>query len=193
MKKLNKKYLGVTTLAMALIIGASANVYATTTDIGVETAKSIALEHAGFTELEATGITCKKDFDNGIFEYDIEFWVENIEYDYEINLSTGVIIEYDWDIEKTNSSKNSKDDKNITTNTEQLALENDYIGQDKAQEIALLHAAVTEDNVTQLKTEFDIERGVAEYEVEWNVGKMEYEYTIDATTGDILKYDVELD
>ena len=58
-----------------------------------------------------------------------------------------------------------------------------------AQSIALKHAGLTADQVTNLRTEYDIDDGVPEYHVEFNYGGQEYEYEIHAQTGDILSLD----
>lgn len=188
-KGINKKHLSVCILAMALAIGTTISVAAITTDIGAEAAKEIALTHAGVTEAEVTRPTSKLDMDKGVYEYDVEFWVDTVEYDYEIHATTGAILEYDRDVKKTETVREVP-----TTATVSATVDSDsYIGEASAKEIALAHAGVAEEDVTRLKMEFDMERGVAEYEVEWKIGKMEYEYTIHATTGAILKYDVELD
>ena len=63
--------------------------------IGVDSAKSIALNHAGVSDASFT--KAYLDYDDGIRVYDIEFTSGNKEYDYEINAHTGAIIEQDID------------------------------------------------------------------------------------------------
>ncbi len=67
----------------------------------------------------------------------------------------------------------------------------DYIGRDKALEIALADAGATKDAIKCLEIEMDYERGVMVYNVEFDANKYEYEYDIDAITGKIV--DVEKD
>lgn len=62
--------------------------------IGKAKAKTIALQNAGLKESEVSHIICKLDYDDGIAEYDVTFWVNSTEYEYEINASTGKIMEY---------------------------------------------------------------------------------------------------
>ncbi|MBO5796964.1 MAG: PepSY domain-containing protein, partial [Clostridia bacterium] len=66
-----------------------------------------------------------------------------------------------------------------------------HIGEDKAKEKALAHAKVTADKATALRVELDRDDGRTVYEVEFRADGYEYEYEIDATTGDVLKYDRE--
>lgn len=59
----------------------------------------------------------------------------------------------------------------------------------EAQAIALTEAGFTAEQVTFLRTEYDVDDGVKEYEVEFRVEDWEYEYTIHAETGAILSTD----
>ncbi len=157
----------------------------TTEYIGETKAKSIALAHAGVNSADALRMICKLDYDDGVAEYDVEFWDGSKEYDYEINALTGNIMSYDYDME-------SYDSKPVTTPTTTPST-TEYIGETKAKSIALAHAGVTESNAGRIKCEFDFDDGYAEYEVEWEIGRTEYEYTISATDGAIWEHDVEYD
>lgn len=65
--------------------------------IGESKAKSIAMSHAGVTSTDVIYTKCELDYDDGIVEYEIEFRIGNIEYEYNINAVTGDIIEYEID------------------------------------------------------------------------------------------------
>lgn len=62
-------------------------------------AKTIALEKAGFTEDAVDFLEIEKDFDDGRLEYDIDFFVDGVEYSCEIDVNTGGIIEYEVDFD----------------------------------------------------------------------------------------------
>ena len=64
-----------------------------------------------------------------------------------------------------------------------------YIGEEKAREIAL--AKVPGGRV--VKAEYDMEDGRIVYEVEVLLNGVEHDFDIDALTGDVLKWDQELD
>ncbi len=70
------------------------------------------------------------------------------------------------------------------------ANENQYIGAERAKQIAFEDALTTIDKVTKLDVEFDFDDGKYLYEVEFRVGTVKYEYDIDATTGEIHKKEV---
>lgn len=63
--------------------------------IGTEKAKQIALNHAGVSSSSATFTKTKLDRDDGIYVYEIEFISGEIDYDYEINATTGNVISFD--------------------------------------------------------------------------------------------------
>lgn len=65
--------------------------------IDLEQAKAIALEHARVSESTVTFKETKKDIDDGIEVYEIEFFVSGKEYEYKIRVSDGSILEYDID------------------------------------------------------------------------------------------------
>ena len=71
--------------------------------IGVERAKQIALDDAGFSENEVIFSTAKfeKDDDDGdeAPEYEIEFFKDNVEYEYDIDALTGKILDFSSEID----------------------------------------------------------------------------------------------
>ena len=69
-------------------------------------------------------------------------------------------------------------------NKEGTASTKSYIGKEKAKQIALDHAGVS--NPYNTEVEFDADDGLIVYEVEFDTSSREYEYEIDATTGKII-------
>lgn len=63
------------------------------------------------------------------------------------------------------------------------------ITREQAQTIALEHAGFTADQVSGLRTEYEIDDGIARYEVQFRQGRWEYDYEINTGTGAILSYD----
>ena len=127
-----------------------------------------------------TFVKAKLDYDDGVRVYDIEFYKDNVEYDYEIDAATGQIREKDWDIENYTIPQ-------INNNPNHTA----DIGVEKAKEIALKDAGVS--GVFFKKVKIDYEDGVRVYDVEFYKGNVEYEYEIDAATGEIRERSVEID
>lgn len=62
-----------------------------------EQAEEIALEHAGFTADQVTGMQTEYEIDNGVAQYDVQFHEGNLEYEFEIHAETGEILSFDKD------------------------------------------------------------------------------------------------
>ena len=152
-------------------------------------AKATALQHAGFQESDVQFVNGYLSKDDGRAEYEIEFWKDNREYDYEIDAVTGEILGYDYDIE----SYAIPDTQTVSGNESNASKETGYLTESQAKAIALQHAKLDESSVQAVRCGFDYDDGRAEYEIEFRQGRMEYEYTIDAVTGKILEYDMDYD
>ncbi len=74
-----------------------ATVTATSTPsrIGEAAAKAAALKHAGLSESDVTRLEVKIDRENGRLVYEVEFYVGNTEYEYDIDAYTGEIIKFE--------------------------------------------------------------------------------------------------
>lgn len=145
------------------------------TDIGAEKAKEIALQHAGVSASNAVFVKAEREYDDGRLTYDVDFYAGNKEYDYEILAADGTILSYDADIEGYRIPS--------STSTSSSG----YIGVERAKKIALQHAGLSSSGVNFDKAEFDHDDGRAEYEIEFHHNFREYEYTIDAASGTILE------
>lgn len=67
------------------------------TDIGAEKAKSIALNHAGVSASQTSEMKVEQDWDDGVLEYEVEFKAGGVEYEYTIHGGTGQILKYESD------------------------------------------------------------------------------------------------
>ena len=140
-------------------------------DIGMEAAKSAALKHAGLSTAVFT--KAERDYDDGRWEYELEFHTDSAAYEVTVDAATGRVLDY----EKENLRGGSTSD----------------IGAQAAKSAALRHAGLSEGQVQELQVEWDNEHGRAVYEVEFKSGGMEYEYVIDAATGSVLEHQAEQD
>ena len=138
-------------------------------------AKSIALKDAGVAENDTQFIWVKEDYDDGRAVYDVEFFANGTEYDYENDRSTGKIISSDFDIEHYTPSNGN------TGGT--------VISADKASNIAL--AKVPGATANDIRIHLDRDDGRQIYEGEIYYNRMEYEFEIDASTGTIIEWSVE--
>ena len=159
------------------------NIVNNTGNISLDKAKEIALSHAGLSADQVTFVKVNMDFDDGIQKYEIEFYCNGQEYDYEINPSNGQIIQFDYDMEynyiPNNNTTNYQSNVNTTAN----------ISVERAKEIALSHAGLASNQVTFQRIELDFDNGIQKYEIEFYYNYREYSYEIDANTGNILSYE----
>ncbi len=68
-------------------------------EITLEQAKAIALQEAGFDASEVQFGKTELDRDDGVRQYEIEFWKDGVEYSADIRASDGFIISWDVDRE----------------------------------------------------------------------------------------------
>ncbi len=146
------------------------------TDIGLEAAKSAALADAGVNAADTTFTEQKRDRDDGVLVYDIDFYTSDMKYEYEIDAATGAVRE----------RKSERRNNQTQTGTTDIGLE-------AAKQIAFEHAGVSAGEVYLSKAKYENDDGIRVYEIEFYKDRMEYEYTIHATTGRILEFDAEYD
>ena len=166
----------------------------TTSYIGETAATNAALNHAKVDQSAAQSLTVKLDEDDGVTYYEIEFCSAGVEYDYEINATTGDVVKFEQDTcdhyahrSASNSTTNQNQNQNQGTST------GSYIGYDAALQAACKHAGVDASQVSRLENELDHDDGVACYEISFHYNGMEYDYEIQATNGQVLKYESEWD
>lgn len=167
--------------------------------ITVEKAKSVALSHAGVNANDAIFVKAGLDWDDGRVCYEVEFYVGNTEYDYDIDATSGAVLSYDkdWDdfslknYRNTNTSVPSTGQSTAgNTGSTGTASQTNLITEAKAKEIALAKAPA---GATVVKCKLDRDDGRYVYEIEMRSGYTEYECDINAVTGVIIDWDVDWD
>ena len=140
--------------------------------ITLDEAKAIALKDAGFSESQVTIVRARQDYDDGRLEYEVEFYKDNVEYDYEIS-STGTILSRDYDAEGYTPAQTGN-----------------AMSMDKAKQLVLDRVpGATTSNIVQFKLDYDDGRQLYEGKLFYN--GLEYEFEMDAVTGTF--YDWEID
>ena len=137
-------------------------------------AQEIALAHAGVKAADASITKSKLDYDDGRQVYEIEWYANGAKYDYEIDVATGEVVKSDYE------AKNIVGTGNSATINEADA---------KKTVLARVSGATTSDIY---EWEFDYDDGHPEYEGKIIYGGSEYEFTIDATSGTVTEWDVEV-
>lgn len=142
------------------------------TIISEEQAKAAALADANLTEEDVTFLEIKLEKEISGRIYDIEFYTTDMEYDYKVNAVDGSIQKMSADPFQNQMGSASSD----------------YIGIDRAKEIAVAHADLGNAEVQFFKAKLENDDGKVEYEVVFYHETIEYEYTIDAITGEVVEY-----
>lgn len=166
--------------------------------IGVEAAKSAAFAHAG---LEASQVTMGEvdfDYEDGRMVYELEFYANGAEYEYDIDASTGAVVKFSQEGGRTQTSSSAGSggaSGNVSSGSGSGTAQSGAggtaadIGREAALAAALNHAGVSQDQVYDLEVKREYDDGRLEYEIEFKTGGWEYEYTISAADGTILDYE----
>lgn len=141
----------------------------------MDAAKSIVLKDLG---LNASQVRFKDlDFEKGIYEIDLV--ANNVEYDYDVQASTGKIIKKkSKNLAPTMTTVKPAQPSQAKKTTVAVT-----ISMEQAKTIALKDAGLTANKV-RFK-EVDLEKSV--YEVDFVANNLEYEYDINGLTGKIIK------
>lgn len=152
----------------------SPNTNTSTGAVSEAKAQEIALAHAGVKPADATITKSKLDYDDGRQVYEIEWYANGAKYDYEIDVATGEVVKSDYEAKAVVGTSNG------ATISEADA---------KKTVLARVSGATASDIY---EWELDYDNGRPEYEGKIIYGGSEYEFTIDATSGTVTEWDVEV-
>lgn len=136
----------------------------------MEEAQKIALE-----EVDGEVIKSSKDRDDGRTYYEFEIVTDSEKYDLEIDGESGDIVKKEKDDDYVANQNTTNNQTNQTTITE-----------DEAKKIATDRIGGSGEFV---RCELDNDDGVLKYEIEVIKDNTEYDIDVDATTGEITKYE----
>lgn len=140
--------------------------------IGTEVAKNAALAHAGLTADQVTVSKVDFDVEDGRMVYEVEFWANNVEYEYDVDATTGEIV------------------KNHTETYTAAAGQNGSIDQAAAKAAALSAFGLSENQAEGIVVIPSFDDGRFVYKVKFWAGSTEYFCAVDGS-GQILKSEKE--
>ena len=182
-------------LILALALAGCAPQTAQAEYIGIDAAKTIALEAAGVSESAAVFSTAGLDRQNGTDYYAVDFTANGRTYAYDIDAVTGVIIDSSEGQSQPAQATDggaSADSANSSGTSSQSTGGSAAITEDQAREIALADAGLTAEEVTFLKTKLDRDDGRLGYDGEFYTADYpENDYEIDAADGTVLSSDFD--
>ncbi len=174
-----KKWMMIPALAGVLIIGGVAvagnagHSFAATPKglLTMDEAKAIAVKSVGGT---VTEIELERETSGDIYEVEVKS--NGFEYDLDIDAKTGKVLRTD------------KDDDDDDSDDKVIVADGKYI-----TEIAAIQIAMKQARGTATEVKLDEEDGRVVYEIEIRDGKYDYDFDIDAISGEVLKFEKELD
>ena len=81
----------------AILVACTPALSAQSAVLTAEDAKALAVEHAGLIGQQVSRLRAEYEIDDGVPQYDVEFWYDGIEYNYEIHAETGTILSFEKD------------------------------------------------------------------------------------------------
>lgn len=148
--------------------------------ISEEKAIEIALKQAGFKRSDVAAVYTDRGMENNTLIWDVEFYVNGMKYEYELDANTGAVVDFDQDNDELGVIGGTNGMVGIVTAP---------ISETKAVEAALKHAGVSKDKAAKLEVEYDREDG--QWDVKFKANGMEYDYCISAANGSIVEWDKE--
>lgn len=181
-------------MKVALLITAALGLSVAYGAIDASAAAAIARAHANVGALPENALYVGLDTDDGRVVYEVRFHDATTRYEYEVDVESGAVLKAE---RKALPGKVAPSPVVVTPAptpqpvvAPQPAVTD--IGLDRAKAIALADAKV-DPNTRIRKWKLDTEHGRTVYELEFRIGRMEYDYEIDASTGAILKREIDRD
>ncbi len=214
--------IGVCLAAFLVILGAVAfatKTVAVETAIGEEKAENLAFADLGIDPLSAQNVHTEIEYEQGQFVYEVTFMAEGTEYEYWIKATDGTVVKKRMDLVAEHRSQQSQASQDAEADAQekegsqqsqasqdaeadaqekegsqqsQASQGTDLISLEKAKELALSDAGVSQAEAVFTKTELDRDSHIAIYEVKYYTSSHEYEYEVDASTGEIRSRDKEI-
>lgn len=158
------------------------------TNISLNQAKQIAANDAGF-DVNAVAFTkMSSDYDDGLMRWEIDFVVNTMKYEYEINSNDGTILKKEVEIVAQSGFPQEANPYQQTLGVDPTGQTGLKVSAERAKEIAIQHSGVDAANVILTKQEYDTEHATPRWEIEFVIGTLQYEYEISAVNGAVLKF-----
>ena len=169
------------------------NIKSTTNYLTRDEIKTIVANYAWVKVGEMKFFEAEMDYEEQ--KYDVEFYVNGIEYDYEIDSISGEIrrdhSRANWQnntrlpASNTNTEQNIITNKNLGTNSQWTIPTTNYLTRDEIKTIVANYAWVKVGEMKFFEAEMDCEE--QKYDVEFYANGIEYDYEINAINGNLIR------
>jgi len=195
---MKKKFRKLSSLAVAFALVFALAVPALAADISAEDAKAIALKDAGYSQSEVLYLRASAEYDDGVKYFDVSFAVKNedgsyLEYDYDVAVSDGRILEKDADREVVGLPQPSVSEAPAPEVKASAPAQSSDIGKEEAKAAALKYFSLSSDEVKFLKVRAEYDDGVKVYDVEFCKGyEVKYSCDVVASNGSVVDADKDV-
>lgn len=166
--------------------------------IGVDGAAEAALTHSKVNEKDAEFSAVMLEEQYQIMVYEVRFQARNVDYEYMINATTG-------DVESWRKTTNTADaavaamaeDTVTPTASPEPSAEPEKTGtillsESEAKDLAMAHANIKESDLSTSSCKLELDGLSLIYDVEMQTKLMKYDYEVDAITGEIVSFEVDV-
>lgn len=171
-------------------------------ELSAEEAENVALADAKLARDDVFLKRSEADRERGRLVWEVEFYHNGVEYEYDIDANTGEVVKRKTEKEDRPSvSPDPAPTPDPVPNPDPAPNPDpkpeppvaDELSADDALAVALADAGLSKDSVSRVRVEKDRDDGVWVYEVEFEKGRTEYEYEIRVSDGKILERDIDND
>lgn len=199
-------------IIVLVCIAAALSVYAFTQKGGAEEA---ALNHAGLDRAGVSGLHSDLEMDGLTLTCDVSFWTPEAKYEYEVTVFGREVIQFDKELltnagqggtAQNGGNDGGSDAAGETSGTAgsggtqgtggvqggtgtQGSQSGGMIDDQAAKSAALSHAGLTDSEIYGYQSHIDNDHGTQVYEIEFWSEDYEYEYSVDAYSGEVLKFE----
>lgn len=176
-------------IAVLLLIGLGFFIYVNITYLNKDEIKKIVIQNIGANSHDVYFENIELEIEKN--SYEVEIYYNNKEYEYKIDAKNGRIIYNNFQLNHQTNNQ-TKDQNNNTNNNQNTNTTNQAtITMDKAKEIAMQNANISNDNIVYTETKQEYDHGRPVYDIEFIYNHREYNYEIDGITGEIISYDID--
>lgn len=150
--------------------------------VSTDTAKKLVITLAGVHENSVKGYTCNTKEVNGLYTYEINFWVGKVEYIYTVSGTDGAVLYFTTVFHDTEYVE-PEEDEIIVEEVDEFTTSVGNLSVSQAKDVVYMNAGVTANMVSNFKIQDKINGNINEYEISFAVGETQYYYTIMAASG----------
>lgn len=160
----------------------SSNIELSGAAVSSDTARKLVITLAGVNENSVKGYVSNTKETNGIYTYEISFWVGKIEYFYTVSGTDGAVLYFTTVFHDTEYVE-PEEDEVPSEKVEEFVTSVGNLSESQAKDVVFMNAGVSANMVSNFKIKDKINGNINEYEITFSVGETSYYYTIMAASG----------